>query len=135
MLYTQPTTSFLKFCNAPLSVQSLIAVDSYMLTDRQVDKLNIYYFIIIFVLLKIYTYLQAFYLSGCSSTLSFHKNDPKFVLGLKYMIKAIPVSSLLNIDAGIINYQVTSHLISIISDHNLPMALHLLNITDPGEYY
>lgn len=81
------------------------------------------------------TYFQAFYLSGCSSTLSFHKNDPKFLLGLKYMIKAIPVSSLLNIDAGNINYQVASHLVSLVGDHNLPMALHLLNITNPGEYY
>lgn len=36
LLYTQPASSFFKFCTTPPSVQSLIAVDSYELTDRQV---------------------------------------------------------------------------------------------------
>lgn len=40
LLYTQSATSFLKFCNTTPSVQSLIAVDSCMLTDRQVRKLT-----------------------------------------------------------------------------------------------
>ncbi|VVC44291.1 Hypothetical protein CINCED_3A001515 [Cinara cedri] len=108
LLYTQPATSFLKFCSTPPSIQSLIAVDSYMLTDR-----------------------QAFYLSGCSSMFSFHKNDPKLLLGLKYFIKAIPVSSFLNVDIGYINHQVLSHLVSSVNDHNLPMAFHIFNITNP----
>lgn len=51
------------------------------------------------------------------------------------MIKAIPVSSLLNINTGSITYQVASHLVSLVNDHNLPMALHLINITNPGKYY
>lgn len=38
LLYTQPATSFLKFCSTPPSIQSLIVIDSYMLTDRQVNK-------------------------------------------------------------------------------------------------
>lgn len=50
------------------------------------------------------------------------------------MIKAVPISSLLNIESGSINYQVISHLISLINDHNLPMAFHLLNIANPGNY-
>ncbi|XP_022161558.1 uncharacterized protein LOC111027479 [Myzus persicae] len=108
LLYTQPATSFLKFCTNPPSIQSFIAVDSYMLTNR-----------------------QAFYLSGCSSMLSFPSNDPKLLLDLKYMIKAVPVSSLLNIDDGNINYPVISHLVSLVDDHNLPMALYLLNIANP----
>lgn len=48
------------------------------------------------------------------------------------MMKAVPVSSLLSIDTGNINYQIISHLVSLASDHNLPMAVHLLNITNPG---
>lgn len=67
--------------------------------------------------------------------LSFHKNDPKLLLGLKYIIKAFPVSSFLNIDFGYINYQVMSRMVSLINDHNLPMALHIFNITNPGIYY
>lgn len=47
-------------------------------------------------------------------------------------MKAVPVSSLLSIDTGNINYQIISHLVSLASDHNLPMAVHLLNITNPG---
>ncbi|XP_060861457.1 uncharacterized protein LOC132938560 [Metopolophium dirhodum] len=108
LIYTQPASSFLKFCTTPPSIQSFIAVDSYMLTNR-----------------------QAFYLSGCSSMLSFPSNDPKLLLDLKYMIKAVPVSSLLNIDDGNINYPVISHLVSLVDDHNLPMALYLLNIANP----
>jgi len=65
---------------------------------------------------------------------SFHKNDPKLLLCLKSMIKAVPVSSLLNTDIGNINYQITSHLVSLANDHNLPMAHHLLNMTNPGKY-
>lgn len=38
LLYTQPASSFFKFCKTPPSIQSLIAVDSYKLTDRQVIK-------------------------------------------------------------------------------------------------
>lgn len=64
--------------------------------------------------------------------LSFQKNDPKLLLGLKYMTKAVPVSSLMNIDIGSINYLVLSHLVSLVNDNNLPMALHLINITNPG---
>ncbi|XP_016659329.2 uncharacterized protein LOC100160532 [Acyrthosiphon pisum] len=108
LIYTQPATSFLKFCTTPPSIQSFIAVDSYKLTNR-----------------------QAFYLSGCSSMLSFPSNDPKLLLDLKYMIKAVPVSSLLNIEDGNINYAVISHLVSLVDDHNLPMALYLLNIANP----
>lgn len=67
--------------------------------------------------------------------LSFHKNDSKLLLGLKYMIKAFPVSSLLNFNTGNMHYQLASHLVSSIDDHNLPMALHLLNLTNPGKYY
>lgn len=73
-------------------------------------------------------------MSGCSSMLSLHNNDPKVLLGLKYMIKAFPVSSLLNTDIGNINYKVLSHLVSLVNDHNLPMALHLLNLINPGKY-
>uniref|UniRef100_A0A2S2NSI1 Otoancorin n=1 Tax=Schizaphis graminum TaxID=13262 RepID=A0A2S2NSI1_SCHGA len=109
LIYTQPATSFLKFCATPPSIQSFIAVDSYMLTNR-----------------------QAFYLSGCSSILSFPSNDPKLLLDLKYMInKAVPVSSLLYINNGNINYPLMSHLVSLIDDHNMPMAFYLLNITNP----
>lgn len=108
LIYTQPPTSFLKFCTTPPSIQSFIAVDSYMLTNR-----------------------QAFYLSGCSSVLSFPSNDPKLLLDLKYMIKAVPVSSLLYINNGNLNYPLMSHLVSLIDDHNLPMAFYLLNITNP----
>ncbi|XP_025197043.1 uncharacterized protein LOC112595869 [Melanaphis sacchari] len=111
LVYTQPATSFLKFCATPPSIQSLIAVDSYMLSNR-----------------------QAFYLSGCSSMLSFPSNDPKLLLDLKYMIKAVPVSSLLCIDSGNINYPLMSHLISLIDNHNLPMAFYLLNITNPVKH-
>jgi len=67
--------------------------------------------------------------------LSFPLNDPKLLLDLKYMIKAVPVSGLLYIDTGNINYPVISHLVSLVDDHNLPMALYLLNITNPGKYY
>lgn len=74
-------------------------------------------------------------MSGCSNILSFHKNDLKILLNLKYMIKAISVSSLLNINTGSITYQVASHLVSLVNNHNLPMALHLLNITNPGKYH
>lgn len=73
-------------------------------------------------------------MSGCSSMLSFPSNDPKLLLDLKYMIKAVPVSSLLNIDDGYISYPVISHLVSLVDDHNLPMALYLLNIANPGKY-
>jgi len=66
--------------------------------------------------------------------LSFSSNDPKLLLDLKYMIKAVPVSSLLNIDDGNLNYPVISHLVSLVDDHNLPMALYLLNIANPGKY-
>lgn len=48
------------------------------------------------------------------------------------MIKAIPVASLISINAGNMNYQLESYLVSLISDHNLPITLHLLNITNPG---
>lgn len=72
-------------------------------------------------------------MSGCSSMLSFQKNDPNFLLGLKYIIKAMPVSSLLNIDTGNISYEVSSHLVSLVNDNNLPMAIHLINITNPGK--
>ncbi|KAF0770310.1 Uncharacterized protein FWK35_00000802 [Aphis craccivora] len=108
LIYTQPPTSFFKFCVTPPSIQSFIAVDSHMLTNR-----------------------QAFYLSGCSSVLSFSSNDPKLLLDLKYMIKAVPVSSLLYINNGNINYPLMSHLVSLIDDHNLPMAFYLMNITNP----
>lgn len=74
-------------------------------------------------------------MSGCSNMLSLHNNDPKLLLGLKYMIRAVPVSSLLNIDIGNINYKIASHLVSLVNDHNLPMALHLLSIINPGKYY
>lgn len=73
-------------------------------------------------------------MSGCSSMLSFPLNDPKLLLDLNYLIKAVPVSSLLNIDDGNINYPVMTHLVSFVDDHNLPMALYLLNITNPGKY-
>jgi len=66
--------------------------------------------------------------------LSFPSNDPKILLDLKYMIKAVPVSSLLNIDDGNINYPLMTHLVSLVDGHNLPMALYLLNITNPGKY-
>jgi len=66
--------------------------------------------------------------------LSFPLNDPKLLLDLNYLIKAVPVSSLLNIDDGNINYPVMTHLVSFVDDHNLPMALYLLNITNPGKY-
>lgn len=74
-------------------------------------------------------------MSGCSSMLSFHKNVSKLLSGLKYITKAIPVSSFLNIDIGLINYQVVSHMASLVNDHNLPMAFHIFNITNPGIYY
>lgn len=74
-------------------------------------------------------------MSGCSSMLSFHKNVSKLLSGLKYITKAIPVSSFLNIDIGFINYQVVSHMVSRVNDHNLPMAFHIFNITNPSIYY
>lgn len=49
------------------------------------------------------------------------------------MIKAVPVSSLLYINNGNINYPLMSHLVSLIDDHNLPMAFYLMNITNPGK--
>lgn len=67
--------------------------------------------------------------------LSFQKNDPKLLLGLKYMLKALPVSSLLNFNTGNMHYQLASHLVSSIDDRNLPMALHLLNVTNPGKFH
>lgn len=73
-------------------------------------------------------------MSGCSSMFSFHKNDPKLLLGLKYIIKAIPVSSFLNVDVGYINYEAISRLVSSVSNRNLPMAFHIFNITNPGMY-
>lgn len=67
--------------------------------------------------------------------LSFHKNDQKLILALKYILKAVPVSSLLNIEVSRnITYQVGSHLVSSINGHNLPLTLHLLNIINPGEH-
>lgn len=66
---------------------------------------------------------------------SFPSDDPKLLLDLKYMIKAVPVSSLLYIDIGNLNYPVISHMVSLVNDHNLPMALYLINITNPGKYY
>lgn len=67
--------------------------------------------------------------------MSFPSNDPKLLLDLKYMInKAVPVSSLLYINNGNINYPLMSHLVSLIDNHNLPMAFYLLNITNPGKY-
>lgn len=75
-------------------------------------------------------------MSGCSSMLSFNNsNDNSNVLGLKYMLSAVPVSSLLNIDSATINYEITSHLVSLVKNNNLPMALHLLNIINPGKYH
>lgn len=66
--------------------------------------------------------------------LSFHKRDPKLLLGLKYIINAVPVASILSINTGNINYQLESYLVSLVSDRNLPIALHLLNITNPGNW-
>lgn len=66
--------------------------------------------------------------------LLFHKNDPKLLLALKYLLKAVPVSSLINIHPQNFTYQLTSHLVSSINSYNLPMALHLLSIANPGEY-
>lgn len=48
------------------------------------------------------------------------------------MIKAIPVASLLSINTANMNYQLESYMVSLISDQNLPITLHLLNLTNPG---
>ncbi|XP_050441383.1 uncharacterized protein LOC126846182 isoform X2 [Adelges cooleyi] len=104
LLYTQPPSVLMKFCDFPLNTESLISADSSMISAR-----------------------QAFYLSGCSSMLSLHKNNQELLLGLNYLLKALPVSSLMTAGEGFITYQVVCHLVAKVDEFNLPLALQLLD--------
>ncbi|XP_050528946.1 uncharacterized protein LOC126898698 [Daktulosphaira vitifoliae] len=115
LLYTQPPSTFKKFCFSPPSAQSIIALDSSMISSR-----------------------QAFYISGCSSMLSFNKNNQKLLLNLNHnMLKAFPVSSLIFVNLGYVTHEILCHLVTKMDNTNLPMALRLVDIIKPAEkiYY
>lgn len=64
--------------------------------------------------------------------LSLHKNNQELLLGLNYLLKALPVSSLMTAGEGFITYQVVCHLVAKVDEFNLPLALQLLDTINQG---